>query len=183
MASDSDRGGQPAGTRDGAPRDRRGGPRAAIEIPAVLHMGTRALACSIRDVSIQGIGLAVGESVAPGMVVRIVFRLPSSPQPIEVAATLARVAGSRNERVVGLQFVEPSADALHAIGTFVSRNRSDQPFSHRRRAADGGAGAEADESDSSASLAKLYERAVSDVENKPPKRGGLLDRWLRRDKS
>ena len=86
-----------AGSGAGAPRDRRATSRAAIEIPAVLHVGTQELACSVRDLSIKGIALTLKESVAPGMVVRVVFRLPNSRQPVSVSGTLTRQSGSRSE--------------------------------------------------------------------------------------
>ena len=167
----------------GAPRDRRATHRAALEIPAVLHVGTRHVDCSIRNLSREGIALAVKESVAPGMVVRVVFRLPNARQLVEVAGVLVRTGGGRSENVVGLQFIEPNADAVRVIDTFVARNRSDLPFSERPPEAPTAPGVEVVDSRPTESLEGLYKRAVSDVAEKGGKRRGLFARWRRRGKS
>lgn len=165
----------------GAPRDRRATHRAAIEIPASIHLGSRRIGCSIRNLSAQGIALTSRESVAPGMVVRVVFRLPNARQPLDVAGVLVRSVGGRDGATVGLQFIEPDADAVRAIETFVARNRSDRPFS-------GGGGAAAPAKDGGGRerradpLAGLYKRAVSEVAEKSGKRRGLFARWRRRGK-
>ena len=163
------------GRRPAGPRDRRATHRAAIEIPAVLQVGNRDIHCSIRDLSTQGIALALKESVAPGMVVRVVFRLPNSRQPVEVTGVLVRSAGGRTDNTVGLQFVQPDADSVRVIETFVARNRSDRPFSRGR----GPDTARVQTSESAASLKGLYQAAVDDVVEKPGKRRGLLARWRR----
>lgn len=175
MASGSAKG--PGGPRTavGAPRDRRATHRAAIEIPAVLHVGTREVGCSIRNLSAQGIALALPESVAPGMVVRVVFRLPNSRQPVEVAGVLVRTVGGQHESTVGLQFIDPSADAVRVIDTFVARNRSDQPFSRERPS--GRPAAEDEGNKSGARLEGLYKKAVDEVADKPGRRRGLFDLW------
>ncbi len=178
MSNDSTKGHGASGGRSGAPRDRRATPRAAIEIPAVLKMGSREVPCTIRDLGSQGIAVAVRESVVPGMVVRVAFRLPNARQPVEVAAVPLRSDGGRGEGRVGLSFIDPDPDAVRAIETFVARNRSDQPFSRRRAAAVGTAGAGA--SESGQSLDDLYDRAVSAVDEKVDKRPGLFERWRRR---
>lgn len=160
----------------GAPRDRRASHRAAIEIPAALHLGSRRIDCSIRNLSAQGIALSIRESVAPGMVVRVVFRLPNARQPLEVAGVLVRSIGGRDGSTLGLQFIEPDADAVRAIETFVARNRSDGPFSRggARGAAGGGRGRAGDR------LERLYEKAVSEGAETSGKRWSLLERWRRR---
>lgn len=164
----------PPGQSPGAPRDRRATHRAAIEIPAVMHVGTRVVDCSIRNLSTQGIALAIGESVAPGMVVRVVFRLPNARQPVEVAGVLVRTVGGLDDSTIGLQLIEPSADSVRVLETFVARNRSDQPFSLGR--ADGRRAAGADRSKSGARLDGLYKKAVDEVAEKPGKRRGLFAR-------
>ena len=162
----------------GAPRDRRASHRAAIEIPATLHIGSRRIDCSIRNLSTQGIALAIRESIAPGMVVRVTFRLPNARQPVEVAGILVRSVGGRGGSTLGLQFIEPDADAVRTIRTFVTRNRSDRPFSLAAgRGAGGGRGRAVGDP-----LEGLYKRAVSEVAEKTGKRRGLLDRWRRRGK-
>lgn len=167
------------------PRDRRATHRAAIEIPAVLRVGNRNLDCSIRDLSTKGIALSLKESVAPGMVVRVVFRLPNARQPVEVAGVLVRQVGGRMESTVGLEFIDPGADALRDIRTFVERNRSDLPFSRRERGP-GKTGPDTarvvvgESGGSAASLRGLYRKAVDDVAEKGGERRGLLARWLRR---
>lgn len=171
---DRDESGQGTGT----PRDRRARHRAAIEIPAALHIGNRRIDCSIRNVSTQGIALAIREGVAPGMVVRVVFRLPNARLPVDVAGVLVRSGGGRGGSTLGLQFIEPDADAVRTIETFVARNRSDGPFARAagRGTAEGGRGRTGDP------LKGLYEKAVSEVAGKASKRRGLLDRWWRRGK-
>lgn len=171
----------PAGASGGLPRDRRATARADIEIPAVLRVGTRDVACTIRNLSTQGIALAVTESVAPGMVVRVVFRLPNARQPIEVSGILVRIDGGRLLGTVGLQFIEPGADSVRDISTFVTRNRSDLPFSGRPAGAR--KSGRPDKSESGASLGGLYKRAVKEVAEKRAKRGGLFARWRDRLKS
>ena len=178
MTSGSSRDPSPPGTGAAAPRDRRVTHRAAIEIPAVLHVGTREVDCSIRDLSSRGIALALKESVAPGMVVRVVFRLPNSRQPVQVSGVLVRTGGGRQDSTVGLQFIEPDADSVRVIDTFVARNRSDQPFSRDR--ARGPGATSADKSESGAPLEGLYKKAVTEVGEKTGKRRGLFDRWRRR---
>jgi hypothetical protein len=181
MASTSSKGTGPPGTGSGAPRDRRATHRAAIEIPAILHVGTREVACTVRDLSRQGIALVVKGSVAPGMVVRVGFRLPNSRQPVEVSGVLVRTDGGRHHSTIGLQFIEPNADAVRVIDTFVDRNRSDRPFS--RRPARGRRLAGVDTSESGAALDGLYKKAVSDIDEKGGRRRGLFARWLHRAKS
>ena len=179
MASDSTkRPGAPAAGSNG-PRTRRVAHRAAIEMPAVLRLGTRDVHCRIHDLSTQGVGLEVKESLAPGMVVRVVFRLPNARQPIEITAVPVRSHGGGREAVLGLKFVEPGPYAVRAIETFVARNRSDQAFSRRRQA--GTPVASPDRSESGAALDDLYREAVSEVAEKKDRRGGLWRRWLRRD--
>ena len=174
----SDGGGSPgASGGPGGPRDRRTTHRAAIEIPAILHMGGRRVDCSLRDLSTRGIALAMRESLAPGMVVRVAFRLPNARQPVEVAGVLVRQAGGRDDGTVGLEFVEPDADTMRIIETFVDRNRSDRPFSHRRL--DGPDTERVEVSEDAARLRGLYRKAVDDVAEKP-KRRGLLARWRQR---
>ncbi len=171
MVSASSRDRDGSGQGASAPRDRRASHRAAIEIPAALHIGSRRIDCSIRNLSAQGIALAIRESVAPGMVVRVVFRLPNARQPVEVAGVLVRSVGGRDGNTLGLEFIEPDADTVRTIKTFVARNRTDRPFSR----ADGpGRAGDA--------LEGLYERAVSEVAEKTGKRRSLFDRWKRRGK-
>ena len=177
MSGDSAGGSPPRPPGSARPRDRRGTPRAAIEIPAVMRVGGREVNCSIRDLSTGGIALAVRESVAPGMVVRVVFRLPNARQPVEIAGTLVRRVGGPSGSRVGLEFVEPDPDALRAIETFVQRNRSDRPFS---RGADGPDTSQVTASEDAAALRGLYQRAVDEVIDVPGKRRGLFDRFRRR---
>lgn len=174
-------GGPPEGAADpGRPRDRRTTHRAAIEIPAVLRVGDRRVTCTVRDLSTTGISLTTGERLAPGIVVRVAFRLPNARVPVEVSGSLVRQSGSRAESTVGLRLVEPDAETMRTIKTFVSRNRSDRPFSRRP----GGSGrpdpGELEISDGEAELRGLYRRAVDGVGKKPQGRRGLLDRLLRR---
>jgi hypothetical protein len=178
MSNDSTKGRGAPGGRSGAPRDRRATHRAAIEIPAVLKMGAREVHCTIRDLGSQGVAVAVRESIAPGMVVRVVFRLPNARQPVEVAAVPLRSDGARREGRVGLSFIDPAPDAVRAIETFVARNRSDQPFSRRRAAAAGTPGAGT--SESGHLLDELYNRAVSEVDEMGSRRPGVFERWRRR---
>lgn len=161
------------------PRDRRATHRAAIEIPAVLHVGTREVGCSIRDLSTRGIALVVRESLAPGMVVRVGFRLPNSRQAIDVAGVLVRAAGGRGQSTLGLEFVEPDADTVRTIRTFVERNRSDSPFSQRRRR--GPDTLRVTHREQAEALRGIYQKAVGD-KAKTGKRRSLLDRLLGRDK-
>ena len=133
--------------------------------------------CTVRDLSTHGIALTLRESLAPGMVVRVAFRLPNSRQPVEVAGVLVRQAGGREEGTVGLEFVQPNADTMRVIETFVDRNRSDRPFFRRRL--DGPDTKRVEVSEDAARLRGLYQQAVDDVAERP-KRRGLLDRWRRR---
>ena len=180
----------PDGAADGAaaggaapprPRDRRATHRAAIEIPAVLDLGTRQVHCTIRDLSVQGIALSLRESIPPGMVVRVVFRLPNARQPVEVTGVLVRASGGRAEGTVGLQFVQPSADSVRAIETFVARNRSDRPFSGAARG--GRAPAEVERKGKGDSLSGLYRKAVDDVAAAEKRQRGFFARWRRGGRS
>ena len=179
MTGDSAKGSPPRPPSAARPRDRRGTHRAAIEIPAVMRIGGREVSCSIRDLSTGGIALAVRESVAPGMVVRIIFRLPNARQPVEISGTLVRRVGGPGESLVGLEFVEPDPDALRIIETFVLRNRSDRPFS---RGADGPDTSRVAASEDTAALRGLYQKAVDEVIDKPGKRRSLFHRFRRRRK-
>lgn len=113
------------------------------------------------------------------MVVRVVFRLPNSRQPLDLAGVLVRSVGGRDGATLGLQFIEPDADAVRAIDTFVARNRSDRPFSRAGAgpAKDGGGRDRAADP-----LEGLYRRAISEVAEKTGKRRGLFARWRRRGK-
>ncbi len=176
MTSDGNDGGDRIAEKPVRPRDRRATHRAGIEIPAVIQLGMREVACSVRDLSTRGISLVVKESLAPGMVVRAVFRLPNARRPVEVTGVLVRQAGGRDKTTVGLQFVEPDADSVRIIRTFVGRNRSDRPFSR----GGGRDTARIEAGKSAASLQGLYEKAVDDVGEKGRKRRGFLARWLHR---
>ncbi len=147
----------------------------------MLHGGTGEVACSVRDLSTRGMALVLKQGLAPGMVVRVSFRLPNARQPLEVAGVLVRAAAELGNSTVGLQFVEPDADVLRAIETFVRRNRSDRPFSRRRWS--GPDTGPVVTSGSAASLRGLYKKAVAEVGKKDGRRRGLLGRWLRRDRS
>ena len=169
------------GAEPSRPRDRRATHRAAIEIPAVLDLGTREVHCTIRDLSVQGIALSLKESIPPGMVVRVVFRLPNARQPVEVTSVLVRASGGREEGRVGLQFVQPNADSVRAIETFVARNRTDRPFSGATRG--GRAPAEAARQGSGDSLSGLYRKAVDEVATAEKRQRGFFARWRRGGKS
>ena len=180
MASDPSKQSNPSTTGGDAPRDRRQTPRAALGIPGVLGVGTRQVGCSILDMSRQGIALVVKETVASGMVVRLNFRLPNSHRPVEVAGVLVRSNRGQDGTTVGLQLIEPDADALRVIDMFVARNRSDRPFSG---VGDHGAdeSADASQSERDESLEGLYQEAVSGVSKNTEKRRGFFARWFRRD--
>lgn len=170
-----------AGAPPRAPRDRRATHRAAIEIPAVLNLGTREVHCTIRDLSVQGIALSVKESIPPGMVVRITFRLPNSRQPVEVTSVMVRASGGGAESTIGLQFVQPNADSVRVIETFVDRNRSDRPFSGAARG--GRARVEGERQGTGDSLSGLYRKAVDEVAAAKKRRRGFFARWRRGGKS
>lgn len=178
MTSDRAEGSGGGPPRRAAPRDRRAANRAAIEIPAQLRVGTRELPCTLRDVSLEGIALNIGENIAAGMVVQVAFRLPNSRQPLEVACAPVSSEGGRQRGVLGLRFVDPTPEVQRVIGTFVERNRSDLPFSRRppARSVPAGGGREG----AGEVLDDLYQRAVHEVGEKRDERRGLFARWRRR---
>ncbi len=159
-----------------APRDRRSQHRAAMQIPATVQLGSETFDCSVRDLSVEGMAISHSGGAKLGSILRVVFRLPNSPQPIEVAGVLVRTEPLETRGAWGLRFVDPPAQAVRAISTYVARNRSDLPFSQRAGTAGGDLGLPSAASTRyDNTLKRLYEQAVDEASQKKPKRG-----WFRR---
>ena len=143
----------------------------------MLRVGERAVDCKIQDISTRGVALAIRGGLPPGMAVRVVFRLPNARQPLEVAGVVVRQAGARTKSTVGLELVDPDADTVRAIETFVARNRSDRPFSRDREGPDTDRIQVAEDA---AALRGLYREAVDQGAEQRGGRWRLFDRWRRR---
>lgn len=163
-----------------APRDRRATHRAAIDIPAVLHLGEEEFPCTILDLSVQGMAVSHKGGVPADAAVRLVFRLPNARQPLEVAGIVLRREPGTRSATLGIRLILPSEQVTAAIETWVSRNRSDRPFS---RPGGGGATAGADPTERDGDLAALYRSAVDGSAKKDGRRGGLFGRWRRKTRS
>ena len=106
-------------------RERRGSQRKALRIPVDYSSVDSFFSEMATNINEGGMFLATDESAELDQLVKLAFRLPGLPKPIEVEARVAWLSRGEGgaEPGIGLQFLELSDDVRETINRLVRNLR------------------------------------------------------------